>query len=62
MNPDCKNILLSGGYALNCTNNAKYLDAFPDYQFFVDPVANDAGTAIGSAIRLARSLNLGEEL
>ena len=61
-NPDCKNILLSGGYALNCTNNAKYLDAFPDYQFFVDPVANDAGTAIGSAIRLARSLNLGEEL
>ena len=62
MNPDCKNILLSGGYALNCTNNAKYLDAFPDYQFFVDPVANDAGTAIGSAIRLGRTLNLGEEL
>jgi len=62
LNPDCKNILLSGGYALNCTNNAKYLTAFPDYQFFVDPVANDAGTAIGSAIRLARAINVGEEI
>ena len=61
-NPDCKNILLSGGYALNCTNNAKYLTAFPNHQFFVDPVANDAGTAIGSTIRLARALKLGEEL
>jgi len=61
-NPECKNILLSGGYALNCTNNAKYLEAFPEHQFFVDPVANDAGTAIGSAIRLARALNKGEEL
>lgn len=53
-NPDCKNIILSGGYALNCTNNALYLAEFPDHNFFVDPVAHDGGTAIGGAINLAK--------
>lgn len=62
LNPDCKNIILSGGYALNCTNNAKYLDYFPEHQFFIDPCAHDGGTSIGSAIRLARALNQGEEI
>ncbi len=61
-NPDVKNIILSGGYALNCTNNAKYLDAFPNHQIFVDPVAHDGGTAVGGAIRLARALKHGEEV
>ena len=60
LNPDCKNIILSGGFALNCTNNAKYLERFPDHQFFVDPVAHDGGTAVGGAIRLARALKHGE--
>ena len=55
-NPDCKNIILSGGFSLNCTNNAKYLREFPDHQFFVDPVAHDGGTAIGGAINLAKLL------
>ena len=60
LNPDCKNIILSGGFALNCTNNAKYLERFPDHQFFVDPVAHDGGTA-GGAIRLfSRALKHGE--
>ena len=61
-NPDVKNIILSGGYALNCTNNAKYLERFPDHQIFVDPVAHDGGTAVGGAIRLARALKHGVEL
>jgi carbamoyltransferase len=47
---DCKNIVLSGGYALNCVNNYEYLKEFPDYNFFVDPVAHDGGTAIGAAL------------
>ena len=47
---------LSGGFSLNCTNNAKYLREFPDHQFFVDPVAHDGGTAIGGAINLAKLL------
>jgi predicted NodU family carbamoyl transferase len=47
---DCKNIVLSGGYALNCVNNYEYLKEFPDHNFFVDPVAHDGGTAIGAAL------------
>lgn len=50
LNPDCKNIVLSGGFSLNCTNNYKYLDLFPEHNFFVDPAANDSGTAIGAAL------------
>jgi len=55
-NPDCKNIVLSGGYSLNCTNNYKYLDAFPEHQFFVDPMPHDGGTAAGAALWFEREL------
>lgn len=41
------NIILSGGYALNCSNNFKYVKKYPELNFFVDPVPNDPGTAIG---------------
>ena len=51
-NPSCKNIVLSGGYALNCTNNYHYVKEFPDYNFFVDPVPHDGGIAIGAALWL----------
>ena len=47
---DCKNVVLSGGYALNCVNNYHYVKNFPQYNFFVDPVAHDGGTAIGAAL------------
>ncbi len=43
------NIVLSGGFALNCVANYKLLEAFPDIKFYVDPVAHDGGTAIGIA-------------
>jgi predicted NodU family carbamoyl transferase len=56
LNPDCKNIVLSGGYSLNCTNNYKYLDAFPDHQFFVDPIPHDGGTAAGAALWFEREV------
>ena len=55
--PDCKNIVLSGGYSLNCTNNYKYLQRYPDYQFFVDPIPHDGGTAVGAALDLWRRIN-----
>lgn len=45
-----KNIVLSGGYALNCTNNYRYTQEFPEYNFFVDPCAYDGGTAMGAAL------------
>lgn len=54
---DTKNIILSGGYSLNCVNNYEYLKHFPEYNFFVDPAANDSGTAIGAALWLERKLH-----
>jgi len=45
-----KNIVLSGGYFLNCLNNFKYVQKFKDLNFFIDPIAHDGGTAIGACI------------
>lgn len=45
-----RNIVLSGGYALNCLNNYKYLNNLPeDVKIFVDPISSDAGTSLGAA-------------
>ena len=47
-----KNVVLSGGYALNCVANYWYLEQLKDegINLFVEPVSNDAGTAIGAAL------------
>ena len=42
-----KNIVLSGGCALNVCANSAVKKQFPDYNIFVDPVASDAGLSIG---------------
>jgi predicted NodU family carbamoyl transferase len=47
---DCKNIILSGGYHLNCSNNFKLVKNFPELNFFVDPIPYDGGTAVGVAL------------
>jgi len=45
-----KNIVISGGYALNCVANYFFLKHLPkDVKIYVEPVSNDAGTAIGAA-------------
>ena len=45
-----RNLVISGGYALNCLNNYQYLDELPeDVNIFIDPISNDAGTALGAA-------------
>lgn len=46
------NIVLSGGYGLNCVANYWYLDQLKDdgINFYVEPISNDAGTAIGAAL------------
>jgi carbamoyltransferase len=43
------NIVISGGFGLNCVANYKYLKKFPELKFYVDPVSHDGGTAIGLA-------------
>jgi carbamoyltransferase len=44
-----KNIVISGGYGLNCVANYYYLERFPDLNIWIDPVSHDGGTAIGLA-------------
>lgn len=49
---DSKNVVLTGGYALNCVANYFYLDKLNELgiNLYVEPVSNDAGTALGAAI------------
>jgi carbamoyltransferase len=49
MEYNCNNFALSGGYFLNCVNNYKTVSYFQDYNFYVEPVSHDGGTAIGAA-------------
>jgi len=53
-----KNVVVSGGYGLNCVANYYYLDALKDegINLYVEPVSNDAGTAIGAALYVYRSV------
>ena len=44
------NLILSGGYFLNCVNNYRYLDHLPsNINIYIDPLSNDNGTALGAA-------------
>jgi carbamoyltransferase len=47
-----KNVVLSGGYALNCVANYFYLDRLKELgiNLYVEPISSDAGTAIGAAL------------
>ena len=53
-----KNVVLSGGYGLNCVANYHYLQALKNegINFYVEPISNDAGTAIGAALMYWYSL------
>lgn len=44
------NIVISGGYGLNCVANYFYKRVFPNLNIYVDPIAHDGGTAIGLAL------------
>jgi carbamoyltransferase len=46
---DKKNIVIAGGYGLNCVANYYYKKRFPDLNIYVDPISHDGGTAIGLA-------------
>ena len=46
----CKNVVLSGGYFLNCVANYAILQDLPDdIKIYVEPISSDAGTSIGAA-------------
>lgn len=44
------NIVISGGYGLNCVANYYYRERFPDINFYIDPLSHDGGTALGWAL------------
>jgi len=47
-----KKVVISGGYGLNCVANYYYLEALKDegIEIYVEPISNDAGTAMGAAL------------
>jgi len=47
-----KNLVIAGGVGLNCVANYWYLESLrkDGINLFVEPVSNDAGTAIGAAL------------
>ena len=53
-----KKVVISGGYGLNCVANYHYLEALKneDIEIYVEPVSNDAGTAMGAALLWHRKL------
>lgn len=53
---DCKNIIISGGCALNCVANYKVLKNLPeDVNLYIDPIADDSGIALGLAYFIGTS-------
>jgi carbamoyltransferase len=44
------NVVIAGGYGLNCVANYYYKERFPDLNIYVDPASHDGGTAIGLAL------------
>jgi carbamoyltransferase len=46
----CRNLVLSGGVALNCNGNGNLLFKELVDDIYIQPAANDAGTALGAAL------------
>ena len=54
------NIVICGGYGLNCVANYKYLKEFPDLNIYCEPISHDGGTSIGGA-KLIHNTEVGNE-
>ena len=54
-----KKVVVSGGYGLNCVANYHYLKDLEDLgiEIYVEPVSNDAGTAMGAALLMYHKLS-----
>lgn len=48
-NSDCKNIVFSGGCALNILGNSLIKKKFPEINLYIDPIANDACQSFGAS-------------
>lgn len=54
-----KNVVVSGGYGLNCVANYYYLEELKDLDInlYVEPISSDAGTAMGAAFWVYHQLS-----
>ena len=55
-----KNIVICGGYGLNCVANYKYAKRFPDLNIYCEPISHDGGTSIGGAKKVYYELTEGK--
>lgn len=55
------NIVVCGGYGLNCVANYKYWKEFPDLNIYCEPISHDGGTGIGAAKYIYAKMNDLEE-
>ena len=59
----CKNVVLSGGCALNCVANYEYLNHLPEGgKLFVEPICYDAGLPVGQAMLEWRQVTKSSEI
>ena len=54
-----KRVVISGGYGLNCVANYYYLEHLKKegIEIYVEPISNDAGTAMGAALMFWHALD-----
>jgi carbamoyltransferase len=53
----CSRLVIAGGVGLNCTANGKIADAGLFDEVWIQPMAHDAGVALGSALVVAHRMN-----
>lgn len=52
-----KKVCLSGGYAMNIITNYELTKAFPEVQFYFEPVCDDSGISTGAAMNIYRKVS-----
>jgi carbamoyltransferase len=56
-----KNLCLAGGVALNCVANTAIFEQGPFENIYIQPAANDAGTALGAALYAYHNIFYGKK-
>ncbi len=59
-----KRVVISGGYGLNCVANYYYLEHLKKdgIEIYVEPISNDAGTAMGAALLFWHGITQSKEI
>lgn len=52
-----KQIVMAGGFVLNCVANYEFLKEFPDVEFYHEPVSHDGGNVMGACQHVYRTLS-----